>query len=139
MKSTELRVGNLIDGHYDYDDGEPLWIQCKVLALDSVGLTEHEIWVEGDGFNETYYDFKGIPLTEEWLLKFHNKEEIEKSVIFPNEITIYDRFLFIWKENYKYWYVVTAYRKEYLTKIEFVHEYQNFMFALCGENLTIKP
>jgi hypothetical protein len=87
---------------------------------------------------ETYPErYKPIPLTEEWLRKFHAEEEIEKSVRFPNEITIYDRFLFIWKEAYKYWYVVTNYHKEYLTKIEFVHEYQNFIYALTNEELTI--
>ncbi len=60
---------------------------------------------------------------------------IEKSKRFPNEIIIYDRFLFIWKEQYKYWYVISAHHKEYLTKIEFVHEYQNFIFTLTGQEL----
>lgn len=82
--------------------------------------------------------FNPIPLTEEWLMKFHSGEEIEKSGRFPNEITIYDRFLFIYKSEYKYWYVITAYHKEYLTKIEFVHEYQNFILALTGEELKTK-
>lgn len=79
-------------------------------------------------------DLKPIPLTVELLLKLGNTE---RSLRFSTEFYVYDRFLFIWKKEYKYWYVVTMDQKEYLTKIEFVHEYQNFILALTGEE--IKP
>ncbi|MFA5727711.1 MAG: hypothetical protein WC886_08735 [Saccharofermentanaceae bacterium] len=82
--------------------------------------------------------FKPIPLNKDILLNFHSVDEIEVSARFQNELTIYDRFLFIWKEEYEFWYVVTADHKEYLTKIEFVHEYQNFIFALTGQELELK-
>ena len=118
MKAIELRIGNKVELYgsiatverFDFNTDAP-----KGLAIDHG---------------------KPIPLTEEWLRKLHTEEEIEKSVRFPNEITIYDRFLFIWKPEYKYWYVVTSNHKEYLTKIEFVHEYQNFIFSLTGEELN---
>lgn len=100
---------------------------------------EHLILCEENGNQYKPIEIQGIQLTEAWLRRFHTEEEIGKSVRFPNEITIYDRFLFIWKEQYKYWYVVTAYHKEYLTKIEFVHEYQNFIYTLMDIELTIKP
>jgi hypothetical protein len=107
MKVNELRIGDLI-----------------YLELGLPSLDIHKIQPTDFKNIENDKNVQPIPLTEEWLRKFHSDEEIEKSVRFPNEITIYDRFLFIWKEHYKYWYVVTAYHKEYLTKIEFVHEYQ---------------
>gem|GEM_PF-3823868 len=136
MKAQELMIGN--------------YVKEQVLGIVPITeITKHTVWVMSKNMTknkkveEQFYhlDIENVipvPLTEEWLLKFHSGDEIEKSGRFPNEITIYDRFKFIWKEEYKYWYVVTAYHKEYLTKIEFIHEYQNFIFALTGEELTIK-
>ena len=135
MKAIELRIKN-----YVWDDYSGKMIVSGISQPN--GLKETLNLKKHNGLPEGSYLCEGIqpiPLTEEWLLKFHsNKDEIEKSKRFPNKITIYDRFLFIWKEEYKYWYVITSNHKEYLTKIEFVHEYQNFIFALTGEELILK-
>ncbi|MCE5225239.1 MAG: hypothetical protein LLG05_05200 [Porphyromonadaceae bacterium] len=114
MKANRLRIGNYLQ---DFGGN----------VAQVIHLSKYKIILETP-----------IPLTEELIRKFHNDDEIEKNVRFPNEITIYDRFLFIWKQEYKYWYVITAYYKEYLTKIEFVHEYQNFIFTLTGNELTLR-
>ena len=127
MKATELRIGNLV-----WDDYSGEMIVSGISKPN--GLKESLSLKKLDGLPEGSYLCEGIqpiPLTEELLLKFGNAEK----GIFPNEVVIYDRFIFIWKENYKYWYVVTIEHQEYLTKIEFVHEYQNFYFALTGEEL----
>jgi len=71
-----------------------------------------------------------IPLTEEILLKCGGK----KSVVAIN----IDRFRFQWKREYKYWYVIDYINRTYLTKIEFVHELQNFFHAMNGQELNIK-
>jgi hypothetical protein len=127
MKAKDFRIGNLVYYHIeDPMDERKEWDEISPIDYDDLRCFE------------TYKDnseYRPIPLTEEWLLKFGNTE---KSNRFPNEITILDRFLFIWKESYKYWYVITSKSKEYLTKIEFVHEYQNFIFALTDEELEIK-
>jgi hypothetical protein len=123
MNAQELRIGNWINEY---------GIPKQVMPNDILRL--HQI----EQTKKICIDLTPIFLTEEWLLKFHSEEEMEKSGRFPNEITIYDRFKFIYKEQYKYWYVITSNHKEYLTKIEFVHEYQNFILALTGEELTIK-
>jgi hypothetical protein len=128
LSASELRIGN--------------WVHIYNSSINNdMRVTDIHEWKICCGLVDAEFEkdeIQPIPLTEEWLLKFHSEEEIKKSGRFPNEITIYDRFIFIWKEEYKYWYVVTAYHKEYLTKIEFVHEYQNFIFALTGEELIIK-
>lgn len=137
MEAAELRIGNYIDGHYDYDKGEPLWMQCKVLALDSVGLTEHEIWVEGEGFNETYYDFRGIPLTEKWLIKFgFEKDDSGVEMNDPDYCDWYQKEFPIIGE------LCQSSDKSYLfdtetdtLRIKYVHQLQNLYFALCGEEL----
>lgn len=131
MNAKDYRIGNLVYYHIeDSMDERKEWNEVSPIDYDDL-----RCFVQYEDNSE----YRPIPLTEEWLLKFHrNEDEIEKSKRFPNEITIYDRFLFIWKPEYKYWYVVTAYHKEYLSKIEFVHEYQNFIFALTGEELTLE-
>jgi hypothetical protein len=129
MKNIELRIGNLVYYHIeDSMDERKEYDEISTIDYDDLRiLTEFKDNPE----------YKPIPLTQEWLLKFHSDDEIEISKRFPDEITIDDRFIFIWEQGLKYWYVVTAYHKEYLTKIEFVHEYQNFIFALTGEELSI--
>ena len=130
LSANELRIGNYHFYHIeDSMDERKEWDEVSQIDYDDLRI----LTVYKDNS-----EYKPIPLTEEWFRKFHSEEEMEKSVRFPNEITIYDRFLFIWKEEYKYWYVVTSYHKEYLAKIEFVHEYQNFIFTLTGTELEIK-
>jgi hypothetical protein len=135
MKATELRIGNHISGHFNYnEDGEPMWIECKVLALDSVDLTEHEIWVEANGFNETYYDFKGIPLTEEWMLKFGFEKingNYEKGMILLHGNLKTGTIDFLLHEPHS--------GKLHLTILDYVHQLQNLYFALTGEELIIRP
>ncbi len=131
MKTQELRIGSILN----------YYIGSSVKQDVVTGLSTNKIVLgHNTSFNLTsLFDQRRLiptPLTEEWLRRLHSEDEIEKSVRLPNEITIYDRFLFIWKPEYKYWYVVTAYHKEYLTKIEFVHEYQNFIYTLMGKELT---
>ena len=74
---------------------------------------------------------KPIPLTEQWLLDFN---AIEKA----KNIFYYDRFRLAWKKSYNYWYVVDRHNFNYLTKIKFVHEWQNFVYAMNSEELKLK-
>ena len=121
MKTKELRIGDLIEYNGNI---------YPVAAIDHNSVT---IFRDNATICPSDRVINFIPLTEERLLKLGNAEKKR----FPDEVDVYDRFRFIWKDAYKYWYVVTIKSKEYLTKIEFVHEYQNFIFALTGEELTM--
>ena len=145
MKNIELRIGNYINGIYEIEidrgngiieDVENLEV-VKVVGLDGVGFSEYSIWVE-DGSVEEYDSFEPIPLTEEWLLKL-GAEIIETGFDMHEIICImqYDRFKLIWKDAYKYWYVVDEISLTYLTKISDVHEWQNFVFIMNGKELKI--
>lgn len=113
MKVNELRLGNNILIKTSNDN----WINTKVDLTVLCFLYE---------FAE---DWKGIPLTEEMLLTFGFE-------IKPFSIGLtFDRFRFIWKEEYKYWYVVDTWSHSYLTKIEFAHELQNFILVMNGQEL----
>jgi hypothetical protein len=126
MKANELRIGNLVLD----DTSENIMI---VSRIESVDYTE---WNSGDQYNicclqfgtrETYYDgnFKPIPLTEEWLLKFDFE--------ITNNFQTKDRFQthiqdgIIW---FEYGYIVI--------ELKYVHQLQNLYFALIGEELTFK-
>ena len=71
-----------------------------------------------------------IPLTEEWLLKFGF---VFDGVRFQQEVNN-NLWVFV-KDNKWGWYSPHI---EISNGIEYVHTFQNLMFALTGEELTIK-
>lgn len=116
MDVKELRVGNIVK-----------WKGKSYVTLELCDFAElHR--------NKQYFDVaSGEPLTEEWLLNFH-KNIIDLS----NSIFRIGRFKYIYKFAYKYWYIVDDIENTYITKIEFVHEHQNFWKFINGEELTTK-
>lgn len=125
IKANELRIGNLIN------------YKGREIFVTMIG----EFGIQSKSNDETInakfrtFDLKPIPLTEQWLLDFG----FESKGINPDApIFTYDRFKFIYKPSYNYWYVVDLYSSTYLTKIEFVHEAQNFIFAMNSQELTLK-
>ncbi len=112
MKASELRIGNY-------------------LKSPEISMTEDEIFrVNRDVIYFFHnYKIKPIQLTVKWLAKANAKKVANTYIL--------DRFLFIWKPEYGYWYVMDLDSLAYLTKIEFVHELQNFYFVMQGEELKI--
>ena len=121
MKVNEIRIGNYhyyhivdpLDERGEYDE------VCQIDADDFRVLTEF-----------VCPEYKPILLTEEWLLKFGCEKAKRGFVI--------DRFRLTYNEKYKFWYVVDDSTLSYITKVEFVHEWQNVYFVLNGTELTIK-
>ena len=117
MKAKNLRIGNLVDLYgstatvqrFDLNDRPP-----RGLAVD-----------KGEP----------IPLTEKWL------RNLSKGCTFKKQsegtLTI-DRFRLIWKPAYKYWYIVDDHELTYITKVSYVHEWQNVFFALNGTELELE-
>jgi hypothetical protein len=108
MKVQDLRIGN-----YVYNS------QKEVIKIHNI-ISGYEI--------ET---LKPIPLTEDWLFKFENVKRLKNS----EALEVFERFNFIFLKEYNFYYVLTK-SGDYLTKIEFIHEYQNFIYTLTGEELT---
>lgn len=122
LSAQELRIGNY---HYytveDSEDERKKWDEvCQIEAEDFPHIDNDD-------------SYKPIPLTEEWLFKFGNVKKTKVIQV----LEVFERFGFIWKDEYGYWYVVTK-SGDYLTKIEFVHEYQNFIFSSTGTELVVK-
>ncbi len=112
MKATELRFGNriLLDG--------------KEVVIDITQMCNFYFWAKNE---QDYYPKRWgpIPLTDEWLEALGAERD--------HDFYVYDRFKLLWKKSYNYWYVMDRESLTYLTKIEFVHEWQNFVFAMNSE------
>jgi len=119
MKSTELRIGNLV---YPFKDTpkKALGVGANIL----VAFTDSQF------LDCEIHQIEPIPLTEEWLLKFgfqkggfdylKNNLEISKlnNGIFDAYCTDLESFVFI-------------------SEIKYVHQLQNLYFALTGDELTV--
>jgi hypothetical protein len=122
MKVNELRVGNFVM----YADFETIF---TVYSIEKYGFgveNNNEItWIGSE-------EIEPVPLTEEWLLKFgFKKTEWDNS----------NSYLFVTPECD---YSIVVYSNGYLEiggmvmrKIDYVHQLQNFVFALSGVELTI--
>jgi hypothetical protein len=90
-------------------------------------------WEDGTSDNTDcgFDSVRPIPLTEEWILKFGAEKQTQYQFV-------HGRFRLIWKPEYKYWYVIHNDTLHYMNKIEFVHEWQNFMFVMGSEELQIQ-
>ena len=119
MKASELRIGNYVN----YKD--------KIIG-QATGILSGGIWLDKGNEIEgclCLTQFKPIPLTEEWLLKFgfewnnfalrFNKYCIRK--LKDNEFEIY-----MSNEGY-----------QFMIKLKYVHQLQNLYFAIIGKELTI--
>lgn len=140
MKANELRIGNLILAQYGHG-------------------YEDEVIVEKDTFerfNSDHVTFTGIPLTEEWLIKFgFDKLAPIKSEHFHTKR--YGKFITLCMTGYwlEFHFPASGYQpvseneiilKNHLAnsiqskllwgKI-YVHSLQNLYFALTGTELTI--
>lgn len=146
MNAKELRIGNLIK-----IENELYWPTLKdiplmvnsISAISNVDI-ENKFSIGCEHINkitnayyQNYHQFaeyiQPIPLTEEWLLKLN--VDIEKV---NNYIFIIDRFRLSWNKTYKFWYVMDKTSLCYITKVEYIHEWQNTYYVLNGTELTIK-
>lgn len=120
MKANELRIGNLIYEH---------WFTPNENAVKIVD-TDVLVNIQLPKLPTDLGEYRPIQLTEEMLLK-NNTIKNENG-----NFLVYKRFRLIWRNEYKYWYVVCNHSLTYITKIEFVHEWQNFLYIINGEELN---
>jgi len=118
MGSRELRIGNLLEFEGD---------KCEVIEIDSNGAvvlfeSGEEVWID-------LFQLQQIKLTEEWLLKSGFEEiigNVENSKCFRHPkcslIVYFDGI----RLSVKFW---QGNEKKY------VHQLQNFYFALTNKEL----
>lgn len=132
MKANELRIGNLIsDGFFIY----------KILEI-SKGIVKGFSTQNGEFFYpDTLYslneeNLEGIPLTEEWLLRFGAKKinHIHGYVFWTFHNTKQNNCLIDIYENGN----KTEVNSRVVNPCKYVHQLQNLYFALTGNELEIK-
>ena len=125
INAKELRIGNLVEYKItDKFDERKEWWEVSEIDADDIH------WLSKVDTNDD--DFRAIPITEEWLLKFGfseiggcNEKDFTNGDynIFINSIGEVN-FLFFREGD---WY----------QKISYVHQLQNLYFALTGSELTV--
>ena len=122
IKSTELRIGNLLKRH----DGSFFKVTADdISVIDDVNL---------------YYNPLGIPITEDILLNLGFKKDIENAgnlICFKLSIITHSRkdlTIAKWVKNNKIYWQIWIERHD-LTRICFVHQLQNLIFALSNQEL----
>lgn len=117
MKANELRIGNYYN---QFGNNERVsWATLKTVEEDM----NEKLWC------------KPIPLTEEWLLKFGFKKEVECFYIHYDMIECISL-----KFHFDGWYIEDNDRGFINTKpIKYVHQLQNLYFALTEDELSFKP
>ncbi len=121
MDARELRIGSLVKDT----------IQDKIVRVS--GILGNEIIHETESETTITADFKAIPLTEEWLLKFgfnstewRDVDGIEDNGFYHSESDILLNRDFQFSEHHK------------RVEIKHIHQLQNLYFALTGEELKIE-
>jgi len=122
MEATDLRILNYVKSPYGLSIVYGINKECIQITLPN---------------NDTVFDFNDdeiqpIELTEELLLKCGANKSIA-----VEESFLYSRFRLFWKSSYNYWYVVDSVTNTYMTKIEFLHEWQNFIQVMDENELQI--
>lgn len=124
MEANELRFGNLV-----------CWKDDDTAELTITGiLSKEEVYVEwnwpnsGDDGTDCGIDgIAGIPITEEWLVRFGFQKLIPEGSIFE-----------LGKFHIQNFSPLGFFECRNHIKVEYVHQLQNLYFALTGEELTIK-
>ena len=126
MKANELRIGNWVKH-------DPSWSYRNPL------LAEFEFqWDEGYyyGIGEctiSIVDISPIPLTEEWLVKLGGIDtNYEITIESENEKIVFEWSSRVIATNIRNGWVCNKY-----PHIKYVHQLQNLVHALTGEELTL--
>lgn len=128
MKAEELRVGNYVNTSERSGWSYQICRQGIIRTINNGSCNITPFKCISPIVTVKYDNIEPIPLTEEWLLKLELKKWNSKN----NELTYSNNKLIIHKR--KDGYVVS---RKWIT-INFVHQLQNFYFALTGEELKIK-
>lgn len=138
MKSTELRIGNIIKIKNpilkDLIDEGFQKIYTDRTTVIYVGYDYLGVIIDNSEVEIMLQDVEPIPLTEEWLLKFG----FEKKPMYGK----HNRYFFIKNKLYycqhDFYSFVYSNNSLEIKEPKYVHQLQNLYFALTGEELTLK-
>lgn len=149
MKASELRIGNLVT--LSEETRKELW-DNQIIAYNNYFKVE-VIYSDGDivlelddeSVDVPDKDILGIPLTEEWFLKFgfqrHDEGSVSIQFSYGTNPVTQDYLIYLkWIKDYENKYQLKGlpfYQNGHF-EIKTVHQLQNLVNALCGEELELK-
>ncbi len=120
MEEKELRIGNIVS-IYGTNGNPKGWSDIGIMPIHFTTCISKPDW------------FKGISLSEEWLVKFgFNKDRTDYKKDFFVFNIMFDEDMFMYFHDSLDW------NSRLGNKIQYVHQLQNLYFALTGEELEIK-
>ena len=138
MEAKELRIGNVVRAR-KFDDAD--WLeQC---VIDGINIDGINLYWSYSGI-ETYAIWKnieGIPLTIEWLKKWGFNFDYE-SEEYPNANKDFGRYNIVVETEQMGVHVYNESHSDTLflmyARTDYVHEFQNLIFALTNTELETK-
>lgn len=134
MKASELRIGNLLYFKNTHD----------VAKVELIHNNHFDCRDEYGSFIPNG-NYEPIPLTEEWLLKFgfkrHDKGSVSAQFSYGTNPVTQDYLIYLkWIKDYQSNYQLKGfpfYNNGHF-EIKTVHQLQNLIHSLCGEELELK-
>lgn len=138
MDAKELRIGNWILDH-EADPKKTIYYQVEeIQRLSNNKALNQTLGVTYRKGSCWTCDVEPIPLTEEWWVRFG--AELKKVVGMDNEYNLkLGEVEISWdKKTGVTVFVLDTLESFRVSYIKYVHQFQNFCFALTNEELTIK-
>jgi hypothetical protein len=135
INKTELRIGNLITAVVSLEYAPTGLIEVAEICHDGVESTKYMEYAPNYPFGYAVYPYEGleaVPLTIEWLHKF--------GFTFENRIHYNGLRLSVTFVRYDSAEPFLQLDSPFgSTTLKFVHQLQNWFFALTGQELIVKP
>ncbi len=122
MKANDLRIGNLV-----MNDGE----LCEIIIINTEYCVSASIAKRKRIPVATDANFEFIPLTKEWMGKIEGMEQTTHRFHCK-------RFRYVYHPDYNLWRILDKNSLVYITKVEYLHELQNFWYVMYEEELKLK-
>lgn len=132
MNPKELRLGNLVETY-------TVWLIDDKVSEPAIGTKEIDL-KDLEIMQSSLATYRGIPLTEEWLIKvgFIEKDLGEEPPYYIFEHQEINGFK-VWEFNGEHWILELADQNAIpQNHFKYLHQLQNMYFALTGEELIIK-
>jgi hypothetical protein len=129
MNAKDFRIGNYIHYHIeDRMDERKEWDELSQIDYDDLRcLTTYE----------DNSEYRPIPLTEEWLLKFGFVSERTAFLMgFHNKL--FSGLISVEYDKLVQMHIISIGEFKDITRVAFIHELQNVIHALTGEELILK-
>jgi len=133
IKISELRVGNLVYAGNKQHEGEIV----EITSIHGKAFVFESKDAHGEPYSAISHpdDTLGIPLTEEWLVKFGAEKT---GGDYSNTYSLDDGDVFIRLDEDGVWFEGNDLGTDNDVPIETVHHFQNFYFFKTLKELTIK-